>query len=262
MDDQNQNYNPYGYEESAPRKKRNFAVPFAIVIAGLFVGAAIFVTQGGFQNQGAAVGSSNADGQLHGKVPPPDQNDHILGNPNAPIVIIEYSDTECPYCKNFHDTMHMVINEYGTAGKVAWIYRHFPIEGLHKKSPKEAEATECAYSLGGNQSFWSYIDMIFKKTPSNDQLDLSLLPKFAEDIGLDPTAFESCLASGKYTAQIKEAFDAAVAAGATGTPTSFILFGGQSIPVEGAQSFASISTVVKNMLAQGQTTEAQAPKTE
>lgn len=244
-----QNYNPYGYEEPSQRERRSFAVPISIVAAGIFVGAAIFATQGGFGNQEAGVGASNLNG-IQKIVPVLNQSDHILGNPNAPIIIIEYSDTECPYCKNFHETMHTVINEYGASGKVAWVYRHFPIEALHSKAPKEAAATECAYDLGGNQAFWAYIDTIFKNTPSNNGLDLSLLPKFAEDVGLSRSAFESCLASGKYTTRMKEAFDTALAAGATGTPTSFILFGGQSIPMEGAQSFASISTLVESLLAQ------------
>lgn len=244
-----QNYDPYGYQEPSPHKQKSFAIPISIAAAGIFIGAAIFITQGGFGIQGAAIGAGTLNGA--GKVVPPlDQNDHILGNPNAPIIIVEYSDTECPYCKTFHDTMHMVINEYGAAGKVAWVYRHFPIEVLHSKAPKEAEATECAYDLGGNQGFWAYIDTVFKNTPSSDGLDLSLLPKFAEDIGLNRSAFESCLSSGKHTTQMKEAFDAALATGATGTPTSFILFGGQSIPMEGAQSFASVTMLIESLLAQ------------
>ncbi|TSC63045.1 MAG: DSBA oxidoreductase [Parcubacteria group bacterium Gr01-1014_48] len=246
----NQNYNAAEYAYKPEPRKRSFVIPIAIVIAGLFVGGALFFSRGGFGGQSAAVGVTGNTPSTTATVPPVSSNDHILGNPNAPIVIVEYSDTECPFCKTFHETMHKIINEYGTSGKVAWVYRHFPLDVLHKKARKEAEATECAFDQGGNNAFWKYIDLIFKKTPSNDGLDLSLLPKFAEDIHLDKSSFESCLLSGRHTAKIAGAFDEAIAAGASGTPTSFLFFNGQSIPVEGAQSFASVTTLIEGILAQ------------
>src|SRR6185436_7093141 len=80
---------------------------------------------------------------------PVTEKDHILGNPNAEVIMVEYSDLECPFCKEFHSTLRRVMNEYGKDGKVAWVYRHFPIDSLHPKARKEAEATECAAELGG-----------------------------------------------------------------------------------------------------------------
>ncbi len=252
MENENYNttYSPYGYQEPEPRPRKSFAVPAAIVLAGLFIGAAVFVTQGGFKEGGEVAAVTNANTPLASTVPPISASDHILGNPNASIIIIEYSDTECPYCKDFHPIMHKVISEYGTSGRVAWVYRHFPLEMLHKKAKKEAEATECAYELGGNTAFWIYIDKIFTNTSSSDTLDLSLLPKFAEETGLNRGTFESCLSSGKYTNRINEAFDAARAAGVEGTPTSFMLFKGQTVSMPGAQSFASISKIIDGILAE------------
>jgi len=85
--------------------------------------------------------------------------DHIVGNPNAPIVIVEYSDSDCPYCQKFHTTMQEVKDTYGD--KVAWVYRHFPLDSLHPKARMEAEASECVAKLSNNETFWEYLEAMF-----------------------------------------------------------------------------------------------------
>ena len=172
-------------------------------------------------------------------IEPVSAEDHILGNPKAPIMIVEFSDTECPFCKNFHQTMHKVIDTYGKTGKVAWVYRHFPIDGLHSKARKESEATECAAELGGNDGFWKYLDSLYKKTPSNNDLDMSLLPLIAEEIGLNKTDFEKCLGSGKYADKIERSVQDATTAGGQGTPYTVIITKYEKIPIsEGAIPFS------------------------
>ena len=106
-------------------------------------------------------------------VAPVGQDDYIFGNPEAEIKIVEFSDLECPFCKSFHVTLHQVVQEYD--GKVAWIYRHFPIDSRHPKADAEAVAVECAGKLGGNEMFWKYIDKLFEVTPSNNGFDLKFL---------------------------------------------------------------------------------------
>src|SRR3989338_3732981 len=96
-------------------------------------------------------------------------DDHILGNINAKIIIVEYSDLECPFCKVFHETMHQVVEK--SNGDVAWVYRHYPIAQLHPKAFCEAEATECSFEQKGNDGFWKYTDQLFKITPSNNKFD-------------------------------------------------------------------------------------------
>lgn len=96
-------------------------------------------------------------------------DDHILGNVSAKIIVIEYSDLECPFCKVFHNTMHQVVEK--SNGDVAWVYRHYPIPQLHPKAFREAEATECAWEQKGNDGFWKYTDKLFEITPSNNGLD-------------------------------------------------------------------------------------------
>ena len=195
----------------------------AIVLAGLIIAGAILIK--GNQPIAQDNGANNAVQNPNDKtatmaVKASSSDDHILGNLNAPVVVIEYSDTECPFCKNFHQTMKSVIEQNGN--NVAWVYRHYPIAQLHKKAFKEAEATECAWEQGGNNAFWNYIDKIFEITPSNDGLDVVELPKIAKDIGLNVTAFNSCLDSGKYKAKIQASIDEKNKTGQIGTPFNVI----------------------------------------
>lgn len=102
-------------------------------------------------------------------------SEHIFGNANAEIFIVEYSDLECPFCKRFHETMVKVMAQYEKGAQVAWVYRHFPLDAIHSKARKEAEATECATELGGNDMFWKYANKLMEITPSNNQLDPKVL---------------------------------------------------------------------------------------
>src|ERR1035437_9099602 len=102
-----------------------FSIPAAIVIAGTIVAIAIIwsknpaptVPKTTTQDQGVTINLS-----------PVNAGDHILGNPNAPIKIVEYSDPSCPYCKQFNPIMEQVMSDYGAGGKVAWVYRQFPLD--------------------------------------------------------------------------------------------------------------------------------------
>ena len=175
------------------------------------------------------------------------KDEHILGNANAKVVVIEYSDTECPFCKMFHKTMHQVIEERGD--KVAWVYRHYPIPQLHAKALNEAVATECAWEQGGNEIFWKYTDEIYARTPSNDGLDEKELPAIAAMLGLNMTSFESCLASQKYENKIQNDIDSGDEAGARGTPSSFILKNGKVVDtIAGAQPLNIVMSKIDQAL--------------
>ncbi|MBI2020665.1 thioredoxin domain-containing protein [Candidatus Daviesbacteria bacterium] len=136
-----------------------------------------------------------------GPVEPLKDEDHVRGDRKARILLFEYSDLECPFCKRFHPTAQQVVNEY--KGQVAWVYRHFPLDQIHSKADKEAEAVECAKDQGGEDAFWKMTDKIFEVTPSNNGLNLDDLPKLAGEIGLNSATLKSCLDSGKYTAHVE-----------------------------------------------------------
>ncbi len=184
-----------------------------------------------------------------GAVKPVNGEDHILGNPDAPVKLIEFSDFECPFCKRFHSTMKRLMNEYGKDGKVAWVYRHFPLDSIHSKARKEAQAAECANELGGNKGFWAFSDRLFEVTPSNDRLDLALLPRIAQEVGLDRAKFEACLEGdargGKYAAHIEADVQDAIASGGTGTPFSLVIApNGKIFSINGAQPYAAVKSII------------------
>lgn len=174
------------------------------------------------------------------------KDDHIRGNPDAPVKIVEYSDPECPFCKRFHQTMQQTMDEYGKSGKVAWVYRNFPLDQLHPKARKEAEATECANELGDNDKFWSYLDRLFEVTPSNNNLDPVELPKIAIYVGLDIQKFNTCLSSGKYAKHIEDDVQNAQATGGNGTPWSIVVAkNGKKYPLSGAQPYSSVKQLIE-----------------
>lgn len=146
--------------------------------------------------------------------------------------------------------MRQIVEEYGgTDGQIAWVYRHFPLTQIHSKAPKEAEAAECANELGGNDKFWQYIDKIFEITPSNNGLDLKLLPQVAEDIGLNRQQFEICLESGKYAGHIDDDARDAVTSGARGTPFSIVIAqNNQKFIINGAQPLSAVKAVIESAL--------------
>ena len=113
------------------------------------------------------------------------------------------------------------------------------------KARREAVATECANELGGNTAFWSYTDRLFEITPSNDGLDLSLLPQIAREVGLDVAQFETCLDSGRYDQHIEDDYQDATASGGRGTPYSVIISpSGNTFPLSGVQPYTSVKSVI------------------
>lgn len=174
-------------------------------------------------------------------------NDRVRGPRNAQIVLIEYSDLECPFCKQFHQTAQDALNEYD--GKLAWVYRHFPLDTLHPKADKEAEAAECAAEQGEEVSFWSFVDKIFKVTPSNNGLDLASLPTYASQIGLNQAEFKTCLDSGKFAEEVERQFQSGVTAGVTGTPGNFIMnWKGEVWVIPGAVDLETLKATIEEAL--------------
>lgn len=232
-----------------PTQSNNLTIPVAIVIAGVLIAGAVYLgtskgtgTVAGNNQQPQQVAQQTGDLEQMTKI---SASDHIRGNPDAPVKIVEYSDPECPFCKRFHDTMKQVMDEYGKDGKVAWVYRNFPLDQLHSKARKEAVALECANEQGGNDKFWAYADRLYEVTPSNNGLDPAELPKIAQYVGLDVTQFNTCLAGGKFDKHIEDDVQNAVATGGNGTPWSIVVVAnGKKYPLSGAQPYASVKQLI------------------
>lgn len=176
------------------------------------------------------------------------QDDHVRGGRNARILLIEYSDLECPFCKKFHPTAKQIVDEY--KGQVAWVYRHFPLDQIHSKADKEAEAVECANELAGSDGFWQLVDKIFEVTPSNNGLNLDDLPKLAGEVGLNQNAFKTCLDSGKYADHVESDYQSGIKAGVTGTPGNILLDTktGKTKLIPGALPFDNFKTEIDGIL--------------
>lgn len=230
-------------------EKANYSTPIAIVLAGVIIAGALFLGGGKKVDSPSAPVAPVIQAPGLAQVRPVSADDHIRGNPNAPVIIVEYSDTECPFCSRFHATMKQIIEEYSKTGKVAWVYRHSPIDQLHPKSRLESAALECANELGGNDKFWEYTDRIYGITPANNGLDAAELPKIAEYVGLDVNKFNTCLSSGKYDAKIEADVQNAQLTGGQGTPWSVIITKNGNYSINGAQPYASVKATIDGLLA-------------
>lgn len=235
------------------KKTSSLGVPIAIVIAALLIAGAIIFA--GMQKNNLRPMANDIDSQGTEQTPeaniaPVTEKDHIKGNPNAPIMIVEYSDFECPFCKNFHETMNKIMNDYGADGKVAWVYRQFPLEQLHPNAPRIAAASECVAELGGNDAFWKFSDLIFGERATNAQTDMLKLPEYAVQSGVHKDAYTQCVNTNKYSEKIKSDIQAAADAGARGTPYSFLIVGGKQVLINGAQPYATVKQMIESMLKQ------------
>jgi protein-disulfide isomerase len=188
---------------------------------------------------------SEADARAKSVRPVAKDRDHIRGNPDAPVTLIEYSDFECPFCKRFHQTAKQAVDQSG--GKLRWVYRHFPLDELHPlKARKEAVASECAAEIGGNDAFWKFADRFYELTPSNNKTDVdTVLPRIAREIGLDKARFASCLASGRHDQHVQDDYRSAAASGGRGTPWSLVVSkSGKIYPLSGAQPYAAVKQLI------------------
>lgn len=196
----------------------------AILASGAMISLAIllhgYITLSD-SKQNTNTGTNLADTPITTLVPESiKKDDHIYGNKDAELVLIEYSDTECQFCKRFHQTAKAVVDE--SQGKVAWVFRHYPLD-MHPRANKEAEAVECAGELGGEIALWKYLDTIFEITPANNQLDPNELPKIAAQVGLDVQKFTTCLDSGKYASRVNRDKAEGATYGVSGTPHTFLM---------------------------------------
>ncbi len=177
------------------------------------------------------------------------QRDHIYGDPAAEISLIEYSDFECSYCKKFHTRVKPVVDTYG--GRANWVYRHFPLNIHNPGAQKQAEASECANELGGNEAFWKYADAIYARTKSNGNgFPINKLVPLAKEIGLDETEFQNCLKSGRYTERVQEDLAEGSRIGITGTPGNILLNNetGEVTSLKGAVSSKVLKANISRML--------------
>ncbi len=233
--------------QDSNKQHDNYLIPASIVVAGALVAASVIYSRGSLPTPPDTAKNDTEERPVG--LQPVTSEDHVLGNPDAPVKMVEFSDLECPFCKRVHPTLKNIMEAYGKDGKVAWVYRHFPLDGIHPKADKEAEASECVAELGGNDAFWRFIEKVYEVTPSNNGLDFLELPKIAGGLGIDVAKFNECLGSGKYADKVESHTREAVAAGGSGTPyTVIVAKNGKTFPVSGAVPFETFKEVIEEAL--------------
>lgn len=188
--------------------------------------------------------------------PPPIQqisldDDPWIGNADASIIVVEFSDFQCPFCSRFfHDTMSQIKQDYVESGKVKFVFRDLPLESIHPNAMPAHIAAECADS---QNKFWDYHDLLFERQVewqrlANTEINQKLIA-YANELGLDSPKFTSCLSDQSVQDEVrKDAMDAAKY-GASGTPTFFI--GNQKdgfTKLVGAQPFGSFQVLIDKKL--------------
>lgn len=243
-------------------QKNIYLIPLAIIIAGIVLAGAIIITGGIKISTGvqlAETSSADLDSQPQpanpektGDSDPQPQptgsggtaqlviseKDHIRGNPEALVTIIEFSDFQCPFCARFHPTVQQILENY--PDQVRWIYKHFPLDSIHAEARPSAEASECAAEQG---KFWEFADGLFE---NQSRLGNDLYKELASQIGLDMSQFEDCVSSRKYKDHVEADLQEGIKEGVTGTPGSFV----NDERISGAVPYSTLDVTVKRVLAQ------------
>lgn len=234
---------------------KDLSIPLAIVIAGAFIGAGFYfsgsTTSTPVNNttdapQPTAQPEGNTDA-----VAPVTAADHIKGSVDAKVKIVEYSDFECPFCKQFHESLNTIVAGYDET-EVAWVFRQFPLEQLHPvKAMAAAMASECVAELGGNDAFWTFTDGYFTNTLTNNRTDIeTLIPQLVLQTGVNQSAFESCFESNRHTDAINADIQNAVDTGGRGTPWSVVIGpDGKTYPINGALPTQTVKQLIDTLLA-------------
>lgn len=183
------------------------------------------------------------------------KTDHFRGNEKAKVVLIEYSDYECPYCNKFHPTMVELMKKY--PNDIAWVYRHFPLS-FHPNAQPLAEASECVATYGSNEAFWKFSDSVYEKMADgsiyganveNKKVDQETILALASEAGANRSQVKACLDKGEMKQVVKDDAAGGSKAGISGTPGTIIISkkGGFEL-IPGALPIEQVETMLEKHL--------------
>lgn len=226
---------------------KNF-LALSILTAGVMVSGSLLYTNSVGVNLGAQINDGQQVVQQPGngaKVDVSVDDDPVLGNKNAKVTIIEFSDYQCPFCRAFwKDALAQIKKDYIDTGKARFIYRDYPLS-FHPMAMPSAQAAECADDQG---KYWEMHDKIFGEEEKLGQGTVTYavddLKKWAVAIGLNSAQFNQCFDSGKYKAEVEKDMADGTAAGVSGTPSTFI----NGRLVVGAQPYSSFKAIIDEEL--------------
>lgn len=153
------------------------------------------------------------------------RDDHVRGNPSAKVTLVEFSDFECPFCRQFHPTVQQALAEYGDS--IRWVYKHFPLDAIHPQARPAAEASECVWEQKGDAEFWAFADAMFAQ---QERLGSAFYREIAGNLGVNLSQFDTCVSTRKYQDKVENDYQQGIEAGVNGTPGSFV----NGVPVRGA----------------------------
>lgn len=196
-------------------------------LVGFVVVTTLYVQNGGTpasaKNSGTVAGAAVNSAAQPSPTANPDairavsNDDHAIGAKNAKVTMIEYSDLQCPFCSRVHPTIQQLMKDY--EGKIQWVFRHFPLESIHPQARPAAIASECIAELGGNDDFWKFTDAMMA---DQSKMSASYYEQLAGEYGIDVNKFKTCLTDPDTAAKVNRDAAEAQAAGAQGTPATFI----------------------------------------
>ena len=217
-------------------KKFEFSPSLSILVAGVLIaGAIVFVNL-----HPAGASGANAGLPSSTTVPAPSAEDHIIGSPTAPLVLIEYSDFQCPYCSLVYPTIKKIVDD--SQGQIAWVMRNLPLDSIHPEARPAGLAAECIAEQKGNAGWWAFSDDIFADQSS---LGNARYLALAQKAGVDMAKYLSCVSTKKYNAKLDGQSAEAQVAGAQGTPFTIVWGHGAAVPLSGALPAAQFNAVIK-----------------
>jgi len=187
-------------------------------------------------NVNQQAGQPSAEANLAKNLKKITKDNHLRGDLNAKVVMVEFSDLQCPYCSRAHDTLKQLVDNYD--GDVAWVYKHFPLDSLHPYARKAAEASECANDQG---KFWEFIDELYANQSS---ITLEYLSTVATQLDLNINEFNNCVTSNKYANKVNDDYQEGTSVGVTGTPGIYV----NDQLIKGAMPYENFKQVIDSML--------------
>ena len=229
-------------EPDQPTKRSNF-LSISILAAALIIGGSLIYSAGLKGGGGAPPVAQVAGNEAASNNNPGIDDDVILGDPNAPVTLIEWGDYQCPFClKMFEETEVKLREDYVKTGKLKMVYRDFPLDQLHPFARRAAEAAECARDA---EKYWAYHDLLFNRQEEIPSMDFVAV---AEELRLDTAQFKQCFDSRKYQDEVQKDYDDGIAAGVTGTPGNFIISGNFSRFLAGALPYQAFKAAIEEAL--------------
>jgi len=217
---------------------QKLTTPVAVIVAGIIIAGAIIFTDSGNNEEG------NRAQKEPERVRATQENDHVYGNPDAEISLIEYSDFECPYCQRVHPTLKEIVDE--SDGEINWVYRHFPLSNAHPSAVGTAVASECVADLAGNEAFWTFADRAFN---NQHNLKQPFFVSVATDLGIAEADFRECYDNANTNGVLEEIqtdLREVTQAGGNGTPYTVIKTeDGAEFPAPGALPKAQFLQVIE-----------------